>query len=126
MRSVPKVFSRGFAARVFGRRRVEAPRRTQGKTSGTQGSTHLNFNEKLITANSTCGGKGNVNGDGSSKGDSFDDVDGFVYGEGDDDGHCDNGVDGNNVDDCDEHDDDDDDNDDDEDDDDDDDDDEDN
>lgn len=42
---------------------------------------------------------------GSSKGDGFDDVDGFVYGEGGDDGHGDNGVDDNAVDDCDESDD---------------------
>ena len=40
----PEVFSRGFAARVFGLRRKtsrptadEAPRRTREKTSGTQG-----------------------------------------------------------------------------------------
>ena len=71
------------------------------KTSGTLGSTHRN----LTMTNATTGGEGNVNGDGSSKGDRFDDVDGFVYGEGGDDGHCDNGVIGNDVDDCDENDD---------------------
>ena len=60
----------------------------------------------MITANGTCGGKGNVNGDVNRKGDGFDDIDGFVYGEGGDDGHGDNGLNGNNVDDCDENDDD--------------------
>ena len=59
---MPEVFSRSFAARVFGRRLVEAPRRTQEKTSGTQCSTHLNYNEKLITDNDTSGGEGNVSG----------------------------------------------------------------
>ena len=103
---MPEVFSGDFAACVFGSGCVEAPHRTQGKTSGTQGSKCLNFNEKLIMANGTSCGEGNVNGDGSSKGDGFDDVDGFVYGEGRDDGHGDNGVDGNAVDDCDENDDD--------------------
>ena len=106
-RSAPEVFFPLLRRiRVFGRRPVEAPRRTQEKTSGTQCSTHLNFNEKLITANGTCGGKGNVNGDGNRKGDGFDDIDGFVNGEGGDDGHGDNGLNGNNVDDCDENDDD--------------------
>ena len=47
---MPEVLSRDFAACVFGSGCVEAPHLTQGKTSGTQGSKCLDFNEKLIMA----------------------------------------------------------------------------
>ena len=60
---MPEVSSRGFAARVFGRRRVEAPRRAREKTSSTLQYASKFNNEKLIMANVTTGGEGNVYGD---------------------------------------------------------------